>query len=239
MRLENLKAPSNPVDVVLDTDTFNEVDDQFALAYLLANEPRLHTRAIFAAPFVHPGKNAETCMEESYAEILRILEKANRTSLISSVYKGSRCFLENEETPVKSEAAEALCRLAASYSPEKPLYVVATVPLPILPLHYYLILPLPIRSSLYGLAGTAMTFPKQTNIIWLRTSPLPVLSLKAARLLFSFRASALSVTFPYLIWKSNIFCAAKIRFRISSPIVFTATSEKGSKTGRFRGSSGT
>lgn len=125
MRLENLKAPSNPVDVVLDTDTFNEVDDQFALAYLLANEPRLHTRAIFAAPFVHPGKNAETCMEESYAEILRILEKANRTSLISSVYKGSRCFLENEETPVKSEAAEALCRLAASYSPEKPLYVVA------------------------------------------------------------------------------------------------------------------
>ena len=31
-----LEFPGNrPVDVVIDTDTFNEVDDQFALAYLL------------------------------------------------------------------------------------------------------------------------------------------------------------------------------------------------------------
>ena len=27
--------PDGPVDVVLDTDTYNEADDQFALSYLL------------------------------------------------------------------------------------------------------------------------------------------------------------------------------------------------------------
>ena len=32
-----LKQSVYPSDVVLDTDTFNEVDDQFALAYLLRN----------------------------------------------------------------------------------------------------------------------------------------------------------------------------------------------------------
>lgn len=42
---------SQPIDVVIDTDTFNEVDDQFALAYLLRNSRRLRLQAIYAAPF--------------------------------------------------------------------------------------------------------------------------------------------------------------------------------------------
>ena len=33
--LKRLEHPSGRVDVVLDTDTFNEIDDQFALAYLI------------------------------------------------------------------------------------------------------------------------------------------------------------------------------------------------------------
>ena len=31
-RLENMKVPAGRVDVVLDTDCYNEIDDQFALA---------------------------------------------------------------------------------------------------------------------------------------------------------------------------------------------------------------
>ena len=31
-RLRNLQVPSEVVDVVLDTDAFNEIDDQFAIA---------------------------------------------------------------------------------------------------------------------------------------------------------------------------------------------------------------
>ena len=52
---KNLQKPEYPVDVVLDTDTYNEIDDQFALAYLLKNAPALNTLAIlpYRAPDAH------------------------------------------------------------------------------------------------------------------------------------------------------------------------------------------
>ena len=52
-RIRMLQCPEHPVDVVIDTDTFNEVDDQFALAYLLGNTDRLRLQAIYAAPFLN------------------------------------------------------------------------------------------------------------------------------------------------------------------------------------------
>ena len=51
--LKNLSIPKGPVDVVLDTDAFNEIDDQFAIAYLLRSEDKLDTKAIYAAPFLN------------------------------------------------------------------------------------------------------------------------------------------------------------------------------------------
>ena len=41
--IKNIIVPARrgPVDVVLDTDTYNEVDDQFALSYLLASIPAI------------------------------------------------------------------------------------------------------------------------------------------------------------------------------------------------------
>ena len=47
-RIRMLQCPGHPVDVVIDTDTYNEVDDQFALAYLLGNTDRLRLQAIYA-----------------------------------------------------------------------------------------------------------------------------------------------------------------------------------------------
>ncbi len=35
--LQNLNTPANKIDVILDTDAYNEIDDQFAIAYLLKN----------------------------------------------------------------------------------------------------------------------------------------------------------------------------------------------------------
>ena len=37
-RIQNLSVPSHKVDVVLDTDAYNEIDDQYAIAYLLRVE---------------------------------------------------------------------------------------------------------------------------------------------------------------------------------------------------------
>ena len=48
-RLQNLCVPTGPIDVVLDTDTFNEIDDQFAIAYLLRAGADIRTAANYAA----------------------------------------------------------------------------------------------------------------------------------------------------------------------------------------------
>ena len=68
--LQRLNRPEGPVDVVLDTDTYNEIDDQYALAYLIKSEEKLHLKAVYAAPF-HNEKSSgpEDGMEKSYQEI--------------------------------------------------------------------------------------------------------------------------------------------------------------------------
>lgn len=122
-RMKNLSVPSGKVDVVLDTDTFNEIDDQFAIAYLLKSKEKLNTKAIYAAPFLNNlSKDAGDGMRKSYDEIKKILSLMNEEL---DVYKGSDSFLKDETTPVVSDAAKDLAERANSYSPENPLYVVA------------------------------------------------------------------------------------------------------------------
>ena len=122
-RLKNLSVPKGKIDVVLDTDTYNEIDDQFALAYLLSSKEKLNTKAIYAAPFFNARSNGpEEGMEKSYAEIKNILSLMKENV---EVFKGSKSYLPDENTPVESDAAEDLIKRAKSYSAEKPLYVVA------------------------------------------------------------------------------------------------------------------
>ena len=120
---EKLTPPTHPVDVVLDTDAYNEIDDQFALAYLLRSKPHLVTKAIYAAPFHnHRSTSPEDGMEKSYDEILKLLDLLQEDV---PVLKGSTTYLPDEQTPVDSPAARHLVQLAHEYSPENPLYVVA------------------------------------------------------------------------------------------------------------------
>lgn len=125
-RMKNLSVPTGKVDVVLDTDAYNEIDDQFAIAYLLKNKEKLNTVAIYAAPFFHKinKKSASVLdgMEKSYNEILKILSLMNEKQ---TVLRGSDAFLADEKTPVVSDAAKDLAARAMNYSPENPLYVVA------------------------------------------------------------------------------------------------------------------
>ena len=46
-----LQPPSAPVRCVIDTDTRNEIDDQFALAWALLSRDQLQIEAIYAAPY--------------------------------------------------------------------------------------------------------------------------------------------------------------------------------------------
>ncbi len=121
--LKNLSVPTGKVDVILDTDTFNEIDDQFALSYLLLSGEKLRTRAICAAPFLNQHSTSPADgMRRSYDEILKLLALL-KTDL--PVFHGSESYLADEKTPVISDAARVIADTAAEYSPENPLYVVA------------------------------------------------------------------------------------------------------------------
>ena len=124
-RLSMLKQSVYPSDVVLDTDTFNEVDDQFALAYLLRNRDKLRLQAVYAAPFLNEKAGTPKMgMEKSYDEILRILRLAEAPEYESRVYRGADHFLKDQYTPAESEAALDLIARALLHSRENPLYVI-------------------------------------------------------------------------------------------------------------------
>lgn len=122
-RLKNLNMPERPVDVVLDTDAYNEIDDQYAISYLLACGEKLRLQAFYAAPFFKPHlESVKQGMEESFREINDLLKLAGKEA---TVLRGSDRFLVDEKTPVISDAAKDLAQRALKYSPEEPLYVIA------------------------------------------------------------------------------------------------------------------
>ena len=122
-RLRMLERPTGLVDLVLDTDAYNEIDDQYAIAYAIRATDRLNLLALYAAPFFNANSaSAEDGMEKSYDEILNLLKL---TGTEYPVHRGSPVYLPDEKTPVDSPAARDLVERAKAYSPEKPLYVVA------------------------------------------------------------------------------------------------------------------
>ncbi len=121
---KNLTRPEGRVDVILDTDTYNEIDDQFAIAYMLKHTEKFNVKAITAAPFFNDKSTSpEDGMEKSYNEILKVLDLMHRTDLNEKVFRGSRTYLPDEKTSVDSEAADFMAALANEYTPENPLYI--------------------------------------------------------------------------------------------------------------------
>jgi hypothetical protein len=51
VRINQLNPKDGKVRMLLYTDTYNEIDDQFALAYVLLSEDRVSVEAVYAAPF--------------------------------------------------------------------------------------------------------------------------------------------------------------------------------------------
>lgn len=124
--LKNLEVPTGCVDAVLDTDTYNEIDDQFAVCYQLLHAERIRTVGICAAPFLNElSTSPADGMEKSYAELERLLELLGRPGDRTLLHRGSTSYLPDEKTPVISDAARFLADKAREYSPEHPLYVVA------------------------------------------------------------------------------------------------------------------
>ncbi len=123
LRIKNLQVPEGRIDVVLDTDAYNEIDDQFAISYMIRSKEKLNVKALYAAPF-HNDNSEGPCdgMKKSYDEIIKLLKLLDEEY---PVFKGSESFLKDEKTPFISDAARDLAERVKAYSPENPLYVVA------------------------------------------------------------------------------------------------------------------
>ena len=122
--LRRLELPEGRLDMVIDTDTFNEIDDQFALVYALRSPERLNVQAVYAAPFTNSRSSGPADgMEKSFEEILRVLDRAKVYPAPGFVLRGATRYLESLETPVRSPAVDDLIHRALVA--EKPLYVVA------------------------------------------------------------------------------------------------------------------
>ena len=121
-----LEPPAGACSVIIDTDTWNEIDDQFAIIHALMS-PELRIETIQAAGFhaaVRDTKDFEHGMQLSYEEILRVLE-LSPVRYEGQVLHGSRqTMTANGGEPVQSEAAENIVRRAMQERDE-PLYVLA------------------------------------------------------------------------------------------------------------------
>ena len=122
--IRKLEHPGRRVRMVLDTDTFNEIDDQFAVVYALLSSEHMTVEALYAAPFFNDlSESPADGMEKSYQEIAKILRIAGREDIPS--YRGSTSYLPAGDQYVESDAARNLVERAMACDPEEPLYVLA------------------------------------------------------------------------------------------------------------------
>lgn len=125
---KRLALPPGRIDIVLDTDAYNEVDDQFAIAYALLAPERLNVEAIYAAPFTNSrAATPAEGMERSYEEIQRVLDALDPPAERFDrrrTYRGAEAYLPAEGPPRSNPAARDLARRGLAER-ERPLFVVA------------------------------------------------------------------------------------------------------------------
>ncbi len=124
--LNLLKPRSGIVRAVLDTDTYNEIDDQFALVQMMLSHERIKVEGIYAAPFSmnERADNPEKGMELSYDEILRLLERIN-VAHEKFVFKGVKEYVGSAKNVIEAPAVDELIKKAHEGSADNPLYVIA------------------------------------------------------------------------------------------------------------------
>ena len=84
------------INIILDTDTYNECDDQFALSYLIKSQDIFNIEAITVAPYSHTERDVKVrdSQELSYNEILKICNWLN-FDIDNKVFKGSTDYIQN------------------------------------------------------------------------------------------------------------------------------------------------
>ena len=97
--------------MVLDTDTANEIDDQFAVVHALLSQDRLQLEAIYATLFSRDGRSPADGVAESEAELHRLLDRLNIDDQ-GRVFRGADNVLRDDRPVVSNAASENLIRRA-------------------------------------------------------------------------------------------------------------------------------
>jgi inosine-uridine nucleoside N-ribohydrolase len=109
--------------MVLDTDTFNEIDDQFALVHTLLSPERVDLEAIYAAPFFNEKSDGPADgMRKSFEEIQQVLARLGH--MRTPVLEGATEWLAGTRVARQWPASADLINRALSGA-DDPLYVVA------------------------------------------------------------------------------------------------------------------
>ncbi len=95
--------------VILDTDTANECDDQFALAYLLKSQDKFDIEAITVAPYSHKDETILGGREKSQAEIIKIRNWLN-FSTDEQVFLGAEKYMNDSDA--MNPASEKIVEVA-------------------------------------------------------------------------------------------------------------------------------
>ncbi|MCI9688713.1 nucleoside hydrolase [Vibrio parahaemolyticus] len=105
-RMALMEVPTNRrAPVVIDSDTFNEIDDQFAIAWTLLSDDRIDLQAIYAAPFTNNMFDSSHSaisdpmqgMALSFEEIHRVIERVT-PSKAPKVCSGATRYLKDLPT---------------------------------------------------------------------------------------------------------------------------------------------
>ena len=124
-RIRRTEIPKDrKIKMILDTDTYNEIDDQFAIFYALASEDRIDLKGITAELFFNARSvSPADGMEKSYQEIKKILKLAGRES-DGFAFRGCTEPMQSKDQPGESEAVDFIIWTALARTKEDPLFVV-------------------------------------------------------------------------------------------------------------------
>ncbi len=121
--LADIFNKTGKLPVIIDTDTYNEIDDYFALAYALGRTDKLEIKGITVAPFFNERcQTIEEGISLSRREVERVLSLTNTRCPVRC---GGARYLPDEYVPVESDAADFIVQTAKDYDEKNRLYVVA------------------------------------------------------------------------------------------------------------------
>ena len=126
--LDDIRSPRRK-KVILDCDTANEMDDQYAVAYVFGRQDRFELLAMTAEHY-HYGDEGDLArgMEDSYEEFFRVM-KMTHCEGIAPVYRGAVTRIDGDFPffrPVDTDASRAIIRHV--HEAGETVYILATGP---------------------------------------------------------------------------------------------------------------